>query len=89
MSCLQWWPGNLSYKDFVADLAGIALAASGLLLYHSYTASSEAATSSALAGLASSLRPTGRQPAYRPVPTDIEMGTPPVTAALAATADDD
>jgi hypothetical protein len=86
LPCLQWWPGNLSYKDFTADLAGTALAAAGLLLHHSYTAGSAAATSSALAGLASSLRPTGRQPAYRLVPTDIEMGIAPVTTA---TADDD
>lgn len=74
----QWWHGNLSYKDFLADLAGIALAAAAILAYHTYrqTAGSAAAaaTSSALAGLASALQ---RQPGYRPVPNDIEMGAAP------------
>jgi len=71
----QWWPGNLSYRDFVADLAGIALAAAGILLYHQAVGT---AASSSLSSLAHSLRPTAagaRQQAYKPVPTDIEMGT--------------
>jgi hypothetical protein len=73
---LQWWPGNLSYRDFLADLAGIALAAAGILLYHHTAAGAgTSSTASALAGLASSPKlPGQRQPGYRPVPTDIEMG---------------
>jgi hypothetical protein len=79
---LKWWPGNLSYRDFVADLSGIALAAAGILLHHHYSTAASASTSTALAGLASRLRPPTGTAAYRPVPAaDIEMGAAPAAAA--------
>lgn len=77
---LKWWPGNLSYRDFVADLLGIALAAAGILLHHHYSTAASTSASAALAGLASRLQPTTGTAAYRPVPTtaaDIEMGAAP------------
>lgn len=86
---MQWWPGNLSFRDFVADLAGTAVATAAILALHRPQASS-----ATLAGLASSLRPTAapgaaaataappKRAAYKALPAaDIELG-------LASTADD-
>uniref|UniRef100_A0A383WD71 VanZ-like domain-containing protein n=1 Tax=Tetradesmus obliquus TaxID=3088 RepID=A0A383WD71_TETOB len=82
---LQWWPGNLSFRDFIADLAGTAVATAAILALHR-----PAASSATLAGLASSLRPATAPTAgaasaaaaappkrgtYKALPTaDIEMG---------------
>jgi hypothetical protein len=78
---LQWWPGNLSDRDFIADLAGIALAAAGILAYYQLLAA-PAPAPTALASLVSRLKPSAA--AYRPVPTDIEMGAAPAQGATAA-----
>lgn len=79
----QWWPGNLSFRDFIADLAGTAVATAAILALHRPQASS-----ATLAGLATSLRPAAapaagpaaaaappKRGAYKALPTaDIEMG---------------
>lgn len=85
---VQWWPGNLSYRDFTADLAGIAVAAAGISIYSTRTppttaaggtpASQPATVSGALAALVNSLsqRPGRGGGVYSPVPeADVEMGS--------------
>jgi hypothetical protein len=71
---MQWWPGNLSYKDFVADLAGTAAATAALLLAELRGRPTAASTLSSLAAGAAGTR-------YKPVPTaDIELGLPAAAA---------
>jgi hypothetical protein len=35
---LQWWPGQVSYKDFLADLLGCSISLVGLLLWERFGA---------------------------------------------------
>lgn len=79
---LQWWHGNLSYRDFTADIAGIGLAAAAILAYNHSALQRPPGTAGSWWWQAA----TGRQQQqpYAAVSTgDIEMGISTPAAARA------
>ena len=68
-SLLQWWHGNLSLRDFVADLLGTAAATAALLLiYWRHSKPGPPLAAAAAAGGTGGVK-------YQPVPAeDIELG---------------